>query len=384
MANPDFTASDKFKAENNFNQVVFGDNAFVLEVELNELQKIQNYQRRLMAQVLAKDGFVQRGTMTLSNGILTIPADTILINGYLIELSEPMSITVSPGDTVYIAASEVVVTSVTALMRDGNQDGGSPIANEMIDVRIGSETSRRVQIQLELLTYNTDGSKSYLSVANIVDSTTFVDQRTQLSTNVYSTNLVGTPTAPTAPVDTDTDQIATTAFVTNQLKPKMDTARFNTMYNEWDAEDITLNKGELIADVLCWKGQSVQYAQPSTGAIASILGVVTCNTLRYGSFSVSFRIKSSDASSSSAIMTLKVASADGTTVASLALKGTDFTDVGANTYKTVQVPFINKGQSAGNAFTFSVTSEAIASTIIGVDSILVQPVNAAGYGGVTA
>lgn len=148
----------------------------------------------------------------------------------------------------------------------------------------------------------------------------------------------------------------------------------------WDALNLTLVSGTRTADSLCWLGQNVQYTQPSTNMALVIVASVTYNFLRYGQYSVGFRLKCSNVTSASAVTTLKVISASGTTVASLAVLGTDFADVGANAYKYIYFPFKNSGQSTGNSFTFAITSEAVASTTVAIDSIIVSPMQLANFG----
>ena len=175
---PDFTVVDKFDPSKSFTRVVFGSDSVLLEVELNELQKIQNYQRALLARLLVTNGFVAKTAMTLSSSILTVPADTILVNGDFIEVLENMSLGVSSGDTVYAAISEVEVTSLTTLKKSGNLSGGSTITNDLLDGRVGEETTHRTQKQIQLVKSNSDTSKTYIPVATITSVDTFTDNRT--------------------------------------------------------------------------------------------------------------------------------------------------------------------------------------------------------------
>lgn len=211
----DFTVPDNFSSTKSFSQVSFGSDSMLLEVELNEMQKIQNYMRRLMATTLMSDGCVAMPTMTLSSGVLTVPPDTILANGDFITILENMTISVSPGDVVYIAISEAVITSLTSLLNSGNLSGGSVITNNLIDTRVGAETSRRVQKQVQLVKTNIDVSKTYIPVATIIDANSFTDNRVKLS--FKSPSLAGIPTAPTALPGTNTTQVSTTAFVEMEI-----------------------------------------------------------------------------------------------------------------------------------------------------------------------
>ncbi len=80
-----------------------GAEAPVLEVELNELQKIQNYKKKYIFPKLVGDidGFFTAGTMTYSSGTLTVPADTIIANGEVLEILGAMTLSgLVNGDTV--------------------------------------------------------------------------------------------------------------------------------------------------------------------------------------------------------------------------------------------------------------------------------------------
>jgi len=149
---------------------------------------------------------------------------------------------------------------------------------------------------------------------------------------------------------------------------------------QWDAKDLTLVSGVLTTDALCWLGKNAQYTQPATGMALATVANVTYNLLRFGHYSVGFRLKCSNITSVTAVTTLKILTATGSVVASLPILGTDFAVVGANIYKTFYVPFDNTGQSTGNAFTFAFTSEAVASAVVAVDSILVAPIHLANHG----
>lgn len=173
----------------------------------------------------------------------------------------------------------------------------------------------------------------------------------------------------------DNDVNALTTVITNTIATQTGNTQLNGL---WEARDLTLVSGVLTTDALCWQGKNVQYTQPSSPALVTI-AKATHSGLRYGKFSVGFRIKSTNAATASIVTTLKVLDASNNVVASLALKGTDFTS--STAYKMFYLPFENSGQSTGNAFTFAVTSEAVASTVISIDSIVVNPIHAANYGG---
>lgn len=207
----DFTVLDKFNPAKGFINVAFQNGVFLLEAELNELQKIQNYQRVLLARTLLTNGFTNKPAMLLSGGILTIPPDTVVIDGNIIEILENMTIAVDTGDTVYLSVSEDEIGSLAEIRTSGNLSGGSLITNDLIDSRVGAETTHRIQKQVQLVKSNADTSKVYLSAATITGVDTFTDSRVSLG--MYSPALLGIPTVPTAAPGTSTTQAASTAFV---------------------------------------------------------------------------------------------------------------------------------------------------------------------------
>jgi len=375
---PDFTEIDKFSSDKAFSQIVFADDTYLLEVELVELQKIQNYQRALMARTLLTSGFAAKLPMNLSEGTLTVPADTILANGDFLEIKEAMVLeNIALGDVVYLSISEVEVDSLSLLQKSGNLSGGSIIENNLIDYRVGAETTHRMQKQVELVKVNTDPSKLYFSVAMITGETTFVDTRAKIGFN--SPQLLGFPTVPTAPANTNTDQIASTNYVALQA---LSLRRYDQMNAEWDAPDLDLVVGSLVDDALCWTGKSVYYAQPEVPEVA-IIAKASYGLLRFGKFSVGFRLRASNVTEEHGVLKLKVLMSDDSVISSLTVKGIDFADVGADAYKMIYIPFDNRGQSSENLFTFVVASEAIIDSAISIDSIFVTPVHAAGYAEVT-
>lgn len=153
------------------------------------------------------------------------------------------------------------------------------------------------------------------------------------------------------------------------------------LFAQWDATGMALGSGSWTPDTNCWKGTNAQYTQPSSGMAAVTVASATSTKLRYGHFSVAFRIRSSNVTSTSAVATLKVTNAAAATVASIQLLGTDFAVAGSNIYRVYYLPFDNMGQSTGNAYTFSLVSEAVASVTIALDSILIAPVHLTNFGG---
>ena len=178
MAAPTFTHQDKFSPDKNYVRICWGERSKVLEVELSELQKIIDYQMRLLGKSIVTNGFLNKGNMSYAGGVLTVLADTIVVDGRFIEIKEPMTVTAGNNTTVYLAVWEQEVKYTDTIRKSGNQSGGTVIAdNGILDQRLGMESSRRIQVQVQLVTDNSDVTKTYLTVASINASGQVTDLR---------------------------------------------------------------------------------------------------------------------------------------------------------------------------------------------------------------
>lgn len=187
----DFTQPSIFSAENNFVKTTYAASVPLMETELNEMQDIQNYKRNLAIKQLLGNGFLNKLPMTLSAGVLAVPADVLVIDGDVFEVLEDMKIGVVAGDTVYLKVHDEEVTYNTALKKSGNLSSGTSVPNKLWDERINKETTRRVQKQVELVKEvptTPDTGVIYLELATIGEGNTFTDNRTKSAntSNDYS------------------------------------------------------------------------------------------------------------------------------------------------------------------------------------------------------
>ncbi len=187
----DFTQPSIFSAENNFVKTTYAASVPLMETELNEMQDIQNYKRNLAIKQLLGNGFLNKLPMTLSAGVLAVPADVLVIDGDVFEVLEDMKIGVVAGDTVYLKVHDEEVTYNTALKKSGNLSSGTSVPNKLWDERINKETTRRVQKQVELVKEvptTPDIGVIYLELATIGEGNTFTDNRTKSAntSNDYS------------------------------------------------------------------------------------------------------------------------------------------------------------------------------------------------------
>jgi hypothetical protein len=188
-----FGVLDKYNPDKNMVMVEFPWDAPLLEVELNEMQKIQNEARAAMFRSQMHSGVIDLPTPTFStstpNGFV-IPKFKALINGYpitvqnyggqtdgsnLVTLPAPDT-TGSREDLVFLEAWFEEVDFSEAIKQYGNADGAVTITNDLKDGRIGAETTRRIQLKwrlrtvagVDFSTYKFDGfTKIFDSVTNL-------------------------------------------------------------------------------------------------------------------------------------------------------------------------------------------------------------------------
>lgn len=148
MANFDnYTNYDK---DSNFKSVVIGAGSKVLEVEMNEMQEIWfNTYQRLVRDFIG-DGVLNVGTYTVNAGTLTIENESMLVNGYVIDIPH-LAIAMQREDYAYLKVWEDVVDYTSPIYYKGNTQGTKTIENYIMDERVGEETSRRVQIRYTIV-----------------------------------------------------------------------------------------------------------------------------------------------------------------------------------------------------------------------------------------
>lgn len=161
-----YNATPTFSEKNNFNQIVFGEGAPLLEVELNEMQDIISDQfKRLGEGIFKRDGFVKLNSDFKTNGLLTV-SGLAFLGEAIIRISN-LSLTLVSGDTVYLAYKVTTVTPSSTIKEYGNQTSSTVVPNKLLDARIGEETSRRKQMTYTILKTNTDTSYSYIKLGTV-------------------------------------------------------------------------------------------------------------------------------------------------------------------------------------------------------------------------
>ena len=163
-----FDVPDKFDPYKAFTKVKFGENAPLLEVELNELQEIQEYHRKVIVQkVFGEENGIISGEITLEDGVLNLTNTVFLFEGSIIETGD-VDLEVNVGDTVYLAVSEKEISAQSLIFKDGNINGET-IENDLLDSRIGRETSRRLQTVFELTVAKLDETFDYITLGEVTE-----------------------------------------------------------------------------------------------------------------------------------------------------------------------------------------------------------------------
>ena len=155
---PDFTRHSNFNKNANFGSVKFGADAPLLETELNELQDIQNYKRRELLRKMFDNCILELGNISYVNPNLVIENTSFLIDGELIYINN-VNIPISLGQSFYIKLDEKVLTHLDDIKEFGNEHSNSTIPNNIVDSRVGAETSRRVVLTYSITT--TPSEKSF-------------------------------------------------------------------------------------------------------------------------------------------------------------------------------------------------------------------------------
>lgn len=166
----DFTKYSNFSEATSFDSVIFGANAPVLEVELNEVQQIQDMQRKRVQQSLG-DMIVPviGGSISLdsSSGAVSVTKCAVASkDGFSAFINDVLSATVATGRYVYIVLTKTPVNGTSTLKSYGNVNGAI-ITNPIIDSRSSVETSRRYVITVSIAV-NTSVPANTNTVHNVV------------------------------------------------------------------------------------------------------------------------------------------------------------------------------------------------------------------------
>lgn len=164
----DFSIISRFDPNANFKLVQIGSDAPVLEAELNELQEIADTRLSLFMK-----GFVGNGLSTIKNmnydpstKTFTMEDNIAFLEGVVIPIST-LSVKLSDGETAYLKMWEKTITGTDIIPYYGNIQETRFIENYIVDSRIAMETSRRVQIQYDLVKSTDELNCFYLPICTV-------------------------------------------------------------------------------------------------------------------------------------------------------------------------------------------------------------------------
>lgn len=161
----DFSKYSNYKDNAGVQSVVFGAQAPVLEVELNEVQEVQRTMLRRAIKNLLGDGVNDLGKITYDGTKVSIADQCfITVGGYQV-VCTGLSCAVTSG-TVYFQAWEETVTMNSTLKEEGNEQETSTVTNYIKDSRSASETTRRRVLKYTLATSQKDGAQN-LAIATV-------------------------------------------------------------------------------------------------------------------------------------------------------------------------------------------------------------------------
>lgn len=148
-----------------FQLVIFGKDAPLLEVELNEAQYIIYNKLQLIAKRII--GNIFDGTMTASNSQLLING-IFCIDGHIINCDN-ISVPISASKSYYMNINIKSVTGSTVIKKNG-YTGGDTIDNTIIDNRVGETTTGRKSIEFSISTNEDTSADSSVLIFSTSDS----------------------------------------------------------------------------------------------------------------------------------------------------------------------------------------------------------------------
>lgn len=163
----DFTKYTNYKDNAGVSSVVFGANATVLEVELNEMQEIQMHTMREFVRNVIGNGITDISKLVYEDGkVKVLNGCGITCDGYQINCTGLELATTNA--TVYLQVWEEVVNSSATLKEEGNQQSATTVANFIKDTRSQVETTRRKVVKYTLGTSQASG-RSNLAIAKVTN-----------------------------------------------------------------------------------------------------------------------------------------------------------------------------------------------------------------------
>ena len=182
---PNFDRYTDYNAEAGISSVVFGADAPVLEVELNEMQEIQKNLLGNTIKNLLGNGISDLDSITYKDNILQISDGAfIAVDGYLVQ-STDLYISDVEGKTVYLQVWEEIVDSSASLKKNGSQHTDTIISNYMRDSRMPFDTTKRKVVKYMLST-SSDPNKHNIDIASVSEEGVLAKHIKELSLSKLS------------------------------------------------------------------------------------------------------------------------------------------------------------------------------------------------------
>ena len=151
----DFTRYSNYSEETGFTSVVFGANAPVLEVELNEMQQILNHKLELFFKFWGNKVLpLKDDVYNLTGNVFTLKNCAVLCDGAIIYVKESkVEVDDTTSGFVYAKVENEKEVTGNELLTSCGDTEGVPIENQIMDNRNPMETSRRKILKFTLV-YN--------------------------------------------------------------------------------------------------------------------------------------------------------------------------------------------------------------------------------------
>ena len=146
----DFSRVSNFDPTANYKFVRVGADCPVLEIELNEMQQISEQRLQNLTKTFVGEGVKGSGSYSYEHGVLTITNEEAIVDGVPLKITT-LKLNMSEGEKAYIQMWIKEVTYNDTLKYMGNVQESRTVTNKILDTNIGRETSRRMQIQYDLV-----------------------------------------------------------------------------------------------------------------------------------------------------------------------------------------------------------------------------------------
>lgn len=187
----DFTVYSNHNKNAAFSKVAFGSDALILEAELNEQQDIIGDKLKDFIDNRFGTGFQKTGsTLSYATGTVTYASDIAFVGGDMITISS-LTLALAEGETAYLDTYIANIAFGDTIKTYGNQQTGTTITNWLKDSRPNEETTRRKQLQYNLVKTTGVSGHTYTPVC-IITGGALIDLRATLVSVA-----VGTATADT-------------------------------------------------------------------------------------------------------------------------------------------------------------------------------------------